>query len=298
MFRAEREANRRTVASARVCSHDQTDDLERQKQVLGLHCARQGSPVEVIADLGSGMNYHQQGLKRRLDAVIDGEIGRLVITHKDRLLRFGAERVFAICEAKGVEVVILNPGRGQDVRGRPRQGHAGDHYGVQRPAVRRPLAQEPEAARWRAGRCGECRMLIAYRLALAPNNAQATCLARAAGAARLADNWALAEWKRQYEAWKADNTLPKPWQAALRRQLNAIKREQLPWMLEVTRNAPQMAIIQLGQALQNFFARRAGYPQFRMMGAYDRFTLTNDQFGMDGFRDRRHGNRGPVAVPG
>lgn len=252
----------------------------------------------MTADLGSGMNYHQQGLKRRLDAVIDGEIGRLVITHKDRLLRFGAERVFAICEAKGVEVVILNPGRGQDVRGRPRQGHAGDHYGVQRPAVRRPLAQEPEAARWRAGRCGECRVLIAHRLALAPNNAQATCLARAAGAARLADNWALAEWKRQYEAWKADNTLPKPWQAALRRQLNAIKREQLPWMLEVTRNAPQMAIIQPGQALQNFFARRAGYPQFRMMGAYDRFTLTNDQFGMDGFRDRRHGNRGPVAAPG
>lgn len=292
MFRAEREANRRTVASARVCSHDQTDDLERQKQVLGLHCARQGSPVEVIADLGSGMNYHQQGLKRRLDAVIDGEIGRLVTTHKDRLLRFGAER------SQGRRGRHPQPGRGHDVRGRPRQGHAGDHYGVQRPAVWRPLAQEPEAARWRAGRCGECRVLIAHRLALAPNNAQATCLARAAGAARLADNWALAEWKRQYEAWKADNTLPKPWQAALRRQLNAIKREQLPWMLEVTRNAPQMAIIQLGQALQNFFARRAGYPQFRMMGAYDRFTLTNDQFGMDGFRDRRHGNRGPVAVPG
>jgi predicted site-specific integrase-resolvase len=41
--------------------------------------------------------------------VIDGPIGRLVITHKDRLLRFGAERVFAICEAKNVEVVILNP---------------------------------------------------------------------------------------------------------------------------------------------------------------------------------------------
>jgi hypothetical protein len=37
-------------------------------------------------------------------------IGRLVITHTDRLLRFGAELVFAICEAKQVEVVILNQG--------------------------------------------------------------------------------------------------------------------------------------------------------------------------------------------
>lgn len=110
MFRAEDEADRRTVAYARVSSHDQKDDLERQKQVLELYCARQGWTFEVIADLGSGMNYHKKGLKRLLDAVIEGEIGRLVITHKDRLLRFGAELVFAICEAKGVEVVILNQG--------------------------------------------------------------------------------------------------------------------------------------------------------------------------------------------
>ena len=110
MFRSEAQARRRTVAYARVSSHDQKDDLERQKQVLELYCAQQGWTFEVIADLGSGMNYHKKGLKRLLDAVIDGQIGRLVITHKDRLLRFGAELVFAICEAKNVEVVILNQG--------------------------------------------------------------------------------------------------------------------------------------------------------------------------------------------
>lgn len=129
-------------------------------------------------------------------------------------------------------------------------------------------------------------MLIAHRIALDPNNAQATYLARASGTARFAYNWALAEWKRQYEAWKADNSLPKPSQAALRRQLNAVKREQFPWMLEVTKNAPQMAIIQLGQAFQNFFAGRARYPQFRKKGVHDRFTLTNDQFDIDGSRIR------------
>ncbi|QMT67177.1 IS607 family transposase [Xylella fastidiosa subsp. multiplex] len=111
MFRAQAEANRRTVAYARVSSHDQKDDLERQKQVLELYCAQQGWTFEVIADLGSGMNYHKKGLKRLLDAIIDGQIGRLVITHKDRLLRFGAELVFALCEAKNVEVVILNQGQ-------------------------------------------------------------------------------------------------------------------------------------------------------------------------------------------
>ncbi|CDW92725.1 MULTISPECIES: RNA-guided endonuclease TnpB family protein [unclassified Thiomonas] len=129
-------------------------------------------------------------------------------------------------------------------------------------------------------------MLIAHKIALDPNNAQTTYLLRAAGTARFAYNWALAEWKRQYEAWKTDNTLQKPSETALRRQLNAIKRDKFPWMLRVTKNAPQMAIIQLGQAFQNFFAGRARYPQFRKKGAHDRFTLTNDQFSLDGCRIR------------
>lgn len=106
----EPDVQRKTIAYARVSSHDQKADLERQKQVLELYCARQCWTFEVIADLGSGMNYRKKGLKRLLDEVIDGQAGRLVITHKDRLLRFGAQLVFAICEAKAVEVVILNQG--------------------------------------------------------------------------------------------------------------------------------------------------------------------------------------------
>lgn len=129
-------------------------------------------------------------------------------------------------------------------------------------------------------------MLIAHRIALDLNNVQATYMARAAGTARFAYNWALAEWKSQYEAWKLDSSQPKPTQTALRRQLNSIKRERFPWMLEVTKNAPQMAIIQLGQAFQNFFAGRSKYPQFRKKGGHDRFTLTNDQFNIDGCRMR------------
>lgn len=129
-------------------------------------------------------------------------------------------------------------------------------------------------------------MLIAHRIALDPNNVQKTYLAKAAGVARFAYNWALAEWKRQYEAHKANPALPKPNEMALRRQLNAIKREQFPWMLEVTKCAPQMAIIQLGEAFKNFFAGRARFPQFRKKGRDDRFTLTNDQFKVEGRRIR------------
>ena len=101
---------RLTLAYARVSSHDQKADLDRQKQMLEMYCAANGWIFEVVSDLGSGMNYQKRGLRRILAQIIDGEVGRLVLTHKDRLLRFGAELVFSICETKGVEVVMINQG--------------------------------------------------------------------------------------------------------------------------------------------------------------------------------------------
>ena len=100
----------KTIAYARVSSHDQKEDLVRQMAVLENFCASKGYACEVIQDLGSGMNYYKKGLTRLLNMILDGQVCRLVLTHKDRLLRFGAELVFAICEAKNVEVVIINKG--------------------------------------------------------------------------------------------------------------------------------------------------------------------------------------------
>ena len=102
--------NLKTIAYARVSSHDQKDDLIRQVQILEMYCSKQGFNHEVIQDLGSGMNYYKKGLTKLLNLVLEGQVKRLVLTHKDRLLRFGAELVFSICEAKGVEVIIINKG--------------------------------------------------------------------------------------------------------------------------------------------------------------------------------------------
>jgi predicted site-specific integrase-resolvase len=99
-----------TVAYARVSSRDQKDDLKRQAEKLEMYCARKGWRYELIQDLGSGMNYRKKGLKRLLEMILNREVKRVVLTHKDRLLRFGAELVFALCEARNVEVVILNQG--------------------------------------------------------------------------------------------------------------------------------------------------------------------------------------------
>lgn len=99
-----------TYAYARVSSHDQKQDLQRQKEALAAYCISHGWSYEVIADLGSGMNYKKRGLKNLLDAILSRKIKRLVLTHKDRLLRFGAELIFTLCEIHRVEVVIMNQG--------------------------------------------------------------------------------------------------------------------------------------------------------------------------------------------
>ena len=57
-------------------------------------------------------------------------------------------------------------------------------------------------------------------------------------------------------------------------RLNSIKRQQFPFMLEVTKCSPQLAIIQLGDAFKRFFKGESKYPQFRKKGINDRFSLS------------------------
>jgi putative transposase len=122
-------------------------------------------------------------------------------------------------------------------------------------------------------------MLRAHKIRLYPNKEQATYLAKACGVARFAYNWALAKAKEEYEA---DNTV-KFNEARLRKELNAIKRDQFPWMLEVTKCAPQSAIKDgLNRAFRNFFAKSAGFPKFHKKGVNDSFSVSDDQFKIDG----------------
>jgi putative transposase len=112
-------------------------------------------------------------------------------------------------------------------------------------------------------------MLLVHKIELKPNNKQATYFAKACGVARFAYNWGLSEWKKQYEAGG------KPGELSLRKQLNAIKVEQFPWMLEVTKVAPQQAIKNLGQAFNRFFKQQGKYPRFKKRGLHDAFRADN-----------------------
>lgn len=99
---------RHTICYARVSSHDQKKDLATQIVRLQKHAENAGYHcVEVIDDLGSGLNYKKRGLKRLIKMICQRRVKRLVIVHKDRLLRFGAELLFGLCQFYGTEVVIL-----------------------------------------------------------------------------------------------------------------------------------------------------------------------------------------------
>ncbi len=100
-----------TIGYARVSSNDQKKDLATQAKRLSSYCASYGWTYKILEDLGSGMNYRKAGLKVLLDLILEGKIKRLVLTHKDRLLRFGAELIFALCEAKQIEVILINKGK-------------------------------------------------------------------------------------------------------------------------------------------------------------------------------------------
>ncbi|MBR8830606.1 MAG: hypothetical protein N5P05_003863 [Chroococcopsis gigantea SAG 12.99] len=100
---------RYTVIYGRVSTPDKKDDLSRQIGVLELYCRQQGyEQIYTLKDIGSGLNYKKRGLLKLIELLQRNEVERLIITDKDRLLRFGSELVFALCENNGAEVTILN----------------------------------------------------------------------------------------------------------------------------------------------------------------------------------------------
>ena len=95
------------VAYGRVSSSDQKSDLMTQEKKLTAYCEANFPRFQVICDLGSGLNFKKPGLKKLLRLIFLGQVSHLVLNHKDRLLRFGAEIVFEYCQHFGVKVVIL-----------------------------------------------------------------------------------------------------------------------------------------------------------------------------------------------
>ena len=93
---------------ARVSSHDQRTDLERQVSRLSAWAAQAGlRVVRVESEVGSGMNGARVKVRRLL---ADPDVVTVVVEHRDRLGRMNVELVEAALSAHGRRLVVLDPG--------------------------------------------------------------------------------------------------------------------------------------------------------------------------------------------
>ncbi|MGY1452974.1 IS607 family transposase [Streptomyces sp. SS8] len=97
---------------ARVSSHDQKPDLERQTARLSAWAAKAGHKVvRIESEIGSGMNGGRPKAKRLL---ADARVTTVVVEHKDRLGRMNVELIEAALSASGRRLVVLDGGEAED----------------------------------------------------------------------------------------------------------------------------------------------------------------------------------------
>jgi len=95
----------RNICYCRVSTRGQKEDLERQIEFF--RCKYPNH--EIISDYGSGINFKRKGFNSILDSSIKGNINEIVVTHRDRLCRFGFELIERIITQGGKgKIVVLN----------------------------------------------------------------------------------------------------------------------------------------------------------------------------------------------
>jgi len=100
------------VIYARVSSHDQRADLDRQVARMIEWATAQGMIVsEVVTEVGSGLNGHRRKLARLL---ADSKATTIIVEHRDRLARFGVEHLEAALSAQSRRIVVVDDGEVED----------------------------------------------------------------------------------------------------------------------------------------------------------------------------------------
>lgn len=80
------------VIYCRVSNTKQSDDLQRQEKILREYCVANGfTPDKVISDIASGMNENRKGFNELIDLVFENKVNKIIISYKDRFVRFGFE---------------------------------------------------------------------------------------------------------------------------------------------------------------------------------------------------------------
>jgi predicted site-specific integrase-resolvase len=104
LCRLKKQNNKRNICYCRVSTSSQKEDLERQVEYF--RCKY--PDYEIVKDIGSGINFKRKGFNSILDSAFKGDIGEIVVTHRDRLCRFGFELVLRIIESTNGKILVLD----------------------------------------------------------------------------------------------------------------------------------------------------------------------------------------------
>lgn len=100
---------RDVVIYARVSTKNQKDDLYNQVEFLKTFCNAKGIIVnQCIEDFGSGLNYNRKKWNQLLDEVMEQKIKTIVISSKDRFIRFGFEWFEKFCMKFNTDIIVVN----------------------------------------------------------------------------------------------------------------------------------------------------------------------------------------------
>ena len=98
-----------TIVYTRVWGVAQKPDLVNQTKALEMYCQQRAIKVdEWLSDIGSGLNYKRKQFNRLMEMIELGQVRRLVIAHRDRLVRFGYDYFEAFCVRHHTTIVVLN----------------------------------------------------------------------------------------------------------------------------------------------------------------------------------------------
>jgi len=98
-----------TIVYTRVSGVAQKPDLANQMKALEAYCQQHTITVdEWLSDIGSGLNYKRKQFNRLMELIELGQVRRLILAHRDRLVRFGYEYFEAFCERHHTELVVIN----------------------------------------------------------------------------------------------------------------------------------------------------------------------------------------------
>lgn len=93
---------------SRVSNRGQSDDLKNQLEFLKTYCNSKGYITTEYTDFGSGLNFKRKQWNLLLDRVQKNEIEKIVITHKDRFIRFGFDWFESFCLKFGCTIEVIN----------------------------------------------------------------------------------------------------------------------------------------------------------------------------------------------